>query len=300
MSSRKTKQWPDFDASEYLDDITKINLEKVREKKLKKDFDYILVIAQKDIGNRMGKSQLGMITCSFMDESFNLRRMFFNERGYWKVKTGLKRMSALDFDEGVNVFWSRESGVREKRQIFKEFLINPSNNFFTVIIIPNLALLQKDFKNIKVNCIWVIDRRGRFKCYSRKTGKIGLIRIDPLTKKVTYPSADFVGYWKDISKTDGWKQYLGIKKKYLSGTNLNTYVVKRMEKTEKMLEDSYTMRDLAKICNVSRTTIHRWINNFKIFRKRDFVIDYSGRKRVKRTALEPALKRLEKKRKGRK
>jgi len=288
------KAWPDFNPEKYLDPHTLRNLRRVKENKLQQDFDFVLLIVQKDIGNRMGKSQLGLLASCVMDDNFDLSRVFFVEDDYWRVKPKLLSQASLDFDEAVNIFWSRESGEREKRIIFKEFLLNPSNNFFSVIIIPSLALLQKDFRNIKVNCIWVIDRRGTFASYSRKTGKIDQIKIDPQNKRVTYPSRpDFRGYWKDISKTSIWKDYMPKKKKYISKTGpLNVNVTKATDRVEKMMEDSYTMQDIAKICHVTVSTVYRWIKVFKIFRKTDMLIDFGGRTRIRRSGFEAGMRKL--------
>jgi hypothetical protein len=286
------QQWRDFDPKKYLDSTTYNNLQSVRQY-IQHDFDYVLVIAQKTIGNRYGKSQLGLLACkTIAPDKFNEKYIFFSDNDYWKMKLKLEKNDALDFDEGIYVFWSRDAARHEQKELFKEFLTNPSHNFFTVICIPNINLIQKDFKNLKINCLWVIDRRGRFYSYSQKTGSLQRIKFLPSTKEVEYPEPDFVGHWRDVAKDKIWERYLQLKDGQLAKKMVNVNVIKRMEKMEKKMDNSYTLRDMAKIAKINESTISKWRDRGLIPKSYMFN-DPSGRIRITKSGFEKLLKRVE-------
>jgi len=276
------------DAAERLSGVIKSNLDKVVSKRLNRDYDFVLLIVGK-VGD--GKSCLAALACAYISSitgvPFTVDNIFWTARGYKVKQRYLKRKSCLHFDEGEEIFYSKTAMKREQRDMVLRFAQIRQQNHFMVICVPSLLLLEKWLRGIgtetRVNCIWRILRRGKFLCYSGKTGKLQRIKIDREANRVRYPGADFLAFWKPIPKKSGfWTEYTEGKRTFLLGKEPREDVV---DERIRRMADSYTLRGLAKACGVTKRTARNWYDNGKIPKKYVFK-DAVGRIRVDKEAIE--------------
>lgn len=271
--------------------VVKANLKRVVEKRLNNDYDFLLVIVGGRPAVGSGKTVLASLACAYVSEltgvPFTILNIFFTGDDYKKRRKQLKRKSSLQFDEGEEAFYSRTATTKAQRDMILKFTQLRQQNYFIVICVPSLLLLEKYMRGIgtetRVDCIWRITvNRWKFKCYSGKTGKLQKIKIDRDNNRVRYPmSPDFVGYWKPILKrSEFWKQYLVVKGKFLAGKEAE----KKEEKPEvdekvDRVANSYTQLQAAKKLGIHKNTIFRWIQSGKIDKKYVFK-DVVGRVRI--------------------
>lgn len=270
------------------------NLDRVMENRLRKEYDYVLVIVGK-VGD--GKSMLASLACSYMDKKFPPERVLFTGIDYKMIERKLKEKMAIQFDEGEEVFFSRGAMTRLQKQMVLKFAQIRQRNHFIVICVPSLFLLEKWMRGIgdtRINCIWRIVRRGMFYCYADKHGTLSRIRIDHSVNKIFWPKSDFISFWKEIPKSAPfWKEYLRRKKNFLTMTRESRLVAKERDRVARKMSESLTVADIAEIQEVGISTVRQWLRK-GMFPKRAVFMGLDGRTRVKFPGYQRGVKRLEK------
>lgn len=236
-----------------LDDVTKSNLRLVNERRLDKDYDFVLVVVG-DVGD--GKSSLANLACGYVGKltgvPFTAQNVFFNRADYQKRKKTLPLKSSMNFDEGGQTFFSRTAMSKDQRKLIQEFAQIRQQKHFITICTPSILLLEKWFRTgveSRVDCIWRVVRRGKFFSYASKTGSLQRININRRENNIYYPSADFLGYWKAIPKKSGfWKQYTKKKMGFLRGKD------EKEESDDEEMDESELMELMKKSMNVSEAS----------------------------------------------
>ena len=189
------------------------NLEDIREKKIKQDYDWFQVISGRE---GSGKSTLGIQVCSFIDPTFNINQICMDTDEFVRVLKDSKKQQAVMLDEAGTVLYSREAMTNINRLLTKAFMVIRAKNLFVCIVLPSFFLLDSYIRNHRVNCLIYINRRGNFKMFSSKRTKILSI------KGMKYKSYDVVresyqGYFtKKFPNPELEKQYHIKKMKYVN------------------------------------------------------------------------------------
>lgn len=296
----------DINPEDFLDEKTKEELRGIVERRLHKEYDFVLLIVGR-VGD--GKSMLAALACAYTGKisgrKFNTDKVFFTAMDYRMQEDKLKRLDSLDFDEGEECFFSRRAMTTEQQKMILKFAQIRQQNFFITICAPSLFLLEKWLRGVgketRVDCIWKIERRGTFSSYSAKTKSLQKIKIDTVTNDVKYPNpVDFYGHWKPIPKDSKfWKDgYLKKKNAFLKMTKESEKFIKHKRKMEKLMADSFTLREITELCNVkSLNTVRLWLKKYNIFPKKYVFVDPTGKIRIRTKGYEIGMKNLEKKRK---
>ncbi len=281
------------DFKSRLDETTKRNLDAVILHRLNKNYDYMILIVGK-VGD--GKSQLAQLCCSYVDEQFSTEKIMFTAMDYRMMERKLKPKSALDFDEGEEIFYSRGAMSTQQKKMVLKFAQIRQKNHFIVLCAPSLGLLEKWLRGIgetRVNAIFKVERRGMFRAYGDRSGALQKIRYDSESNNFQYPDADFVGFWKRIpNKNRFWMDYEKRKNRFLSSNRESAKIQREREKVQKQLSDSLTIKDIMEIHQVGESTVRDWINKFNIFPDRSVFRDLGGHTRVKHKGYEKGIIKL--------
>ncbi len=277
-------------SGDRLSSTLKKNLRAIVEKKLKKDWDYVLLI-QGNVGK--GKSQLAALIAAYVSEltgvPFDIRNVFFTSTQYRERMKDLPEMSSIIFDEAEEVFFSRNVMSKSQKQMMLHFAQIRRKHNFIILCVPHLLMLEKWIRGLgtdsRINAMFRITKRGRFYSYGSANRKLQRIKVNKDNYGLIYPDYDFVGGWKKLpKKSKYWKEYEQKKEDFVQGTHATKPVetVKMGSKVDSSLNrlrNSYTLLEASRELKVTKNTIINWIKSEKI--KPQYVFkDVAGRNRV--------------------
>lgn len=268
---------------------------------LMKEHDCVVVVCADQTGVGEGKSTLAMLCCAYvakkLGKKFTPEFIIFDTMEYRLIEQKLKPMSCLQFDEAIDVFFSREAMTRDQRSMTMKFAKIRQQSHFIVLCIPTILMLSKWFRGTgqtRTNAIFRCLKRGVYKAYGKGSGSINRVKVDTANNEVKWPRADFTGRWKKLNKTHPFfKAYLQKKNKYLKLADENPKVIKAITKEKKRLQNTFTIRDMSEIKQVNAQTIHTWLR-MGFFAPSGVFKDLTGKVRVKEKAFYAGIKRIEK------
>lgn len=135
---------PTHQVSFYVDPVLALQLDKVRYRVLKKDFDFVQII---DGREGSGKSVLAQQVAKYLDPNFNLDNIVFTSEDFIKKikdpKT--KKGSCIVLDEAFNAINSRASMSEVNRSMGAVATEMRQKNLFIIIVLPSFFDLDKQF-----------------------------------------------------------------------------------------------------------------------------------------------------------
>lgn len=138
-------------------DLLRIAYEKVREKILKKNYDYVTVISGYE---GSGKSTLAIRVAYYSDPDFNGTRVAFTGDELLGFMADAPRGSAIIFDEAAMGLFNRESMSKMNRAITTAAMIARAKNYHLILCIPSFWVLDAYFRDHRARCWIDIERRG--------------------------------------------------------------------------------------------------------------------------------------------
>jgi ABC-type dipeptide/oligopeptide/nickel transport system ATPase component len=128
----------------FMDDLIRRELDKVKERVLKKDRDWIAVI---DGEEGVGKSVLAQQIAKYLDPDFNLDRIVFNSDEFIKAIKDPKTKigSCIVLDEAFNAINNRASLSEVNRSMIGVATEMRQRNLFILIVIPSFFDLDRYF-----------------------------------------------------------------------------------------------------------------------------------------------------------
>ena len=286
---------------DYLDEVTMLTLDNVITHGLLKDYDCVIVICADKTGVGVGKSTLAMLMCAYvakkLGNKFTPEYIIFDTMDYRLLERKLKPMSCIQFDEAIDVFFSRNAMTKNQRTMTMKFAKIRQQRHFVVLCIPSILMLSKWFRGTgqtRTNAIFRCMNRGTYKAYGKGSGRINRIKIDTQNNRVLWPRADYTGRWRKLPKSHPFmKAYNNKKLKYLKHADDNPKVIRAIHKEKKRLQNTFTVADMAEIKQVDKQTVYTWIRG-GFFSKGSVWKDLTGKVRIKEKAFYAGVKRLEK------
>lgn len=128
----------------YIDPVLRTELDKVRYRVLKKDFDFVTVV---DGREGSGKSVLALQMGAYLDPYFSLEKVVFtSEEFIKKIKDPkIKIGSCIVLDEAFNAINSRASMTEVNRSMGAVATEMRQKNLFIIIVLPSFFDLDKQF-----------------------------------------------------------------------------------------------------------------------------------------------------------
>jgi len=128
----------------FIDNIIREELDKVRYKVEKKDFDWVSVI---DGREGSGKSVLAMQIGAYLDPNFSLRNIVFTSEDFIKVirSPSTKKGSVIILDEAFNAANSRASMSEVNRSMGAVATEMRQKNLYVLFVLPSFFDLDKQF-----------------------------------------------------------------------------------------------------------------------------------------------------------
>jgi len=142
-------------------------------KHLKKDYDYLLIIAG-DTGT--GKSMFGLQLLEtwykvILKQEFDEKRVEQINSDYKNFLTKFQEIGKYDmniYDEGGTALDSKDFMTKMSKDLSKLFNVFRAKRFFSVIILPNYFNLNKTFRENRLRGLVYISKRGTFKLFTKR------------------------------------------------------------------------------------------------------------------------------------
>lgn len=213
----------------FIDPVLRNELDNVRYRVLKKDFDFVTII---DGREGSGKSVLGMQIAKYLDPEFSIDKLVFTSEEFIKVirdpKT--KKGSCIMLDEAFNAINSRASMTEVNRSMGAVATEMRQKNLFIVIILPSFFDLDKQFAIHRASSlihVYLKDNieRGQFVIFPRAK-KLQLYlsgkRMYNYSKpKSPYPPCKFTNHYTIDENEYRFKKSQAFKKRTVSNQARN-------------------------------------------------------------------------------
>lgn len=134
----------EYTENPFIDSIVKSELDKVKERVLKKDRDYVAVY---DGEEGVGKSVLAMQHARHLDPNFNLDHVVFTADDFIKIikDSKTKKGTAIVLDETFNAANSRASLTEINRSMIALATEMRQKNLFILLVLPSFFDLDRYF-----------------------------------------------------------------------------------------------------------------------------------------------------------
>lgn len=222
-------------------------IKNVREHIVTKDKDHVVIIEGSE---RIGKSSLAIQICQAFDKNFTLENIAWDSPQLKKLVYGLPKHSAILADEGVSMFFSRESMRAENRDAVRLLSIMGERNNLLAICVTRLNMMDKYITEGRISTLVRITKRGRYKFYSPK--KIKTLSYNKTMRKWKYPAANYAESYTLPEDKEFWKAYKKLKVEY------NTEAMNPGD------EGLLTRKDAAVYAGRKPPTINLWVRNGKL------------------------------------
>jgi len=213
----------------FVDPVLRNELDKVRYRVLKKDFDFVTII---DGREGSGKSVLGMQMGAYLDPDFSLDNIVFtSEEFIKKIKDPkTKKGACIMLDEAFNAINSRASMTEVNRSMGAVATEMRQKNLFIIIILPSFFDLDKQFAIHRASSlihVYLKDdvERGQFIIFPRQQ-KLHLYLNGKKTynyskPKSPFPPCKFPNHYPVNEEEYRLKKSLAFKKRTVSNQARN-------------------------------------------------------------------------------
>lgn len=231
-------------------------------------------------GNGKGKSNFGQAVGYDIDEKFGIEKIIFEKTEWELLKPKMKRGYVVVFDEGINIFFSRNAMTTDTKESVQEMAKIRSMGLFILVCIPNLRLLDWYIKSDRPHFI-VRTNSPKFKLWSfmeneEQTEEEAYAKLQILLKEgFDSVEPDFIGKW---SKVDGerWEKYEEKKRIQQIGDQKNIKIIKMKLKAKEERKNIWLVKDMSEKYGICKSTVHKYIDKF--VPKKEMRMDLKGRK----------------------
>lgn len=211
------------------DSILSEELDKVRYRVLKKDFDWVLLI---DGEEGSGKSVLAMQIGAYLDPNFSLENIVFtSEEFIAKIKDPkTKAGSCIVLDEAFNALNSRATMSEVNRSMGAVATEMRQKNLFVIIVLPSFFDLDKQFalhRSKALIHVYLKNQvdRGQFVIFTKKSKLYlylnGKKTYDYSKPKSPFPACVFPHYYPVDEQAYRIKKATAFKKRTVSNQARN-------------------------------------------------------------------------------
>jgi len=177
-----------------VDNLVKRELDKIRYKVLKKDFDFVGVV---DGREGSGKSVLALQLAGYLDPNFNLDNVVFTSDDFIKkIKDpNTKKGECIVLDEGFNAINSRSAMTEVNRSMGAIATEMRQKNLFIFIVLPSYFDLDKQFALHRASSLFHVYLkngmdRGQYLIFPRRH-KLNLYLNGKKTYNYSKPKSPF-------------------------------------------------------------------------------------------------------------
>lgn len=221
------------------------------------DYDCFIVVTGKE---RRGKSTFAAKLGWYMsDGKLKSQNICMDIDQFVKALQNAERGDIIIFDEAGTNLYSREAMTSINRMLTKAFMVSGIKNVVIILCIPSFFNLDTYIRNHRIDLLFHIPLRGKFKVFStERAKKISIVGAKTKSMNVVRPNVygSFNKTWPDKTLES---EYRKAESKYKTGF---------LKDLKDNLEGYYTAGQFAKYTGFDLRTIYRWIKEKQIKAKR--------------------------------
>lgn len=221
------------------------------------DYDCFIVVTGKE---RRGKSTFAVKLGWYLSKKkLTLAHICMDMTEFTGALQNCKKGEVIIFDEaGTNLF-SREAMTTMNRMLTKAFMVSGIKNIAIILCIPSYWSLDSYIRNHRIDLLFHIPLRGKFKAYSTRRAK----QLSIIGAK-----------WKSMSKVK--PNVYGNFNKSWPDQELHTEYLKKEAKFKhgfikdlrRGIEGYYSTTKFCEVTGYTIVTVYNWIKEKKIVAKR--------------------------------
>ena len=167
-------------------------LDKIKKRINYYDYDSFIVVCGKE---RRGKSTLAAQLGDYISNyKLTNEQICEDINSFLKALKDAHKGDVIIFDEaGTNLF-SREAMTSINRILVKAFMISGLKNVCIILCIPSFFLLDSYIRNHRIDLLFYIPRRGKFKVYSSRRAKL-ISLLGAKTQSINVTKANLKGWF---------------------------------------------------------------------------------------------------------
>jgi hypothetical protein len=233
-----------------------IYLDKIRKRIKFNDYDCFIVMCGKE---RRGKSTLAAQIGDYISEyKLTNDQICEDINSFLDALKNAHKGDVIIFDEaGTNLF-SREAMTSMNRILVKAFMISGLKNVCIILCIPSFFLLDSYIRNHRVDLLFHIPKRGKFKVYSARRAKLISI-LGSKTKSMNVTKANLKGWFLKQYPERLEKEFRIKERKFKFGY---------LKDVKRDMEGYYKLYKFAEITGLAVTQIYDLIKRKKIVAKK--------------------------------
>lgn len=225
---------------------------KVKDRINNQDYDSFIVVVGKE---RRGKStlaaQLGDFLCN---DKLDVNKICMTADEFLDALKSSSKGDIIIFDEAGTNLYSREAMSTINRMLTKAFMISGLTNVCIILCIPNFFGLDSYIRQHRIDLLFYIPKRGKFKVYSTKRAKEISLK-GAREKKIEVVRCNTKGWFLKQFPAYVEKEYRKKERKYKLG-----YI----KDVKKLASGSYSTTKFAEITGYSMREIYKWIRSHEV------------------------------------
>lgn len=178
----------------YIDEVIKVELDKIRDRVINKDMDYVACI---DGDEGSGKSVLAMQICKYLDNDFGLDNIVFNSDDFINAikNPNLKKGACILLDEAYNAVNSRATMSEVNRSMIAVATEMRQKNLFVMFVLPSFFDLDRNLAIHRTRALFHVYfgddySRGQYVVFPKDT-KRDLYLVGKKRYSYSYPRSPF-------------------------------------------------------------------------------------------------------------
>jgi hypothetical protein len=231
-------------------------LDKIRKRIKFYDYDSFIVVCGHE---RYGKSTFAAQLGDYISEGKLTNAQICEDiSSFLDALKNSHKGEVIIFDEaGTNLF-SREAMTSMNRILVKAFMISGLKNVCIILCLPSFFLLDSYIRNHRINLLFYIPKRGKFKVYSARRAKLISI-LGSKTKTMNVTKANLKGWFLKQYPERLEKEFRIKERKFKFG-----YI----KDVKRDMEGYYKLYKFAEVTGLSVRTIYNLIETKKIVAKK--------------------------------
>lgn len=221
------------------------------------DYDCFIVVCGKE---RRGKSTLAAKLGWYLSEAKLTQENICMDMG--EFTSSLQKSEKGDviiFDEAGTNLYSREAMSSINRMLTKAFMVTGLKNLAIILLIPSFFNLDSYIRNHRVDLLFDIPKRGRFKCFStRRAKKISILGAKWKNMNVQKPNVlgTFTKSWPSKQLEDDYRK------------KEQKYKLSFIKDLKRNIEGYFTTAKFCQMTGFDLRTLYKWIREKKLRAKR--------------------------------
>jgi hypothetical protein len=231
-------------------------LDKIRRRINHQDYDCFLVVTGKE---RRGKSTLAAQIADYLSNGkLDINNICLDIDQFLNALKNSNKGDVIIFDEAGTNLYSREAMSTMNRMLTKAFMVSGLKNICIIICIPNFFSLDSYVRQHRLDLLFYVYERGKFKVYSPRRAREISIKGSKM-KQIDVVKANTVGWFI--------KEFPPYVEKAYRAKEIS-FKLRFIKDVKQNIEGNYTLNKFSEVTGFTTMTLLNWIKDSKLEAKK--------------------------------